>query len=397
MLGRPREHIGIRATRDIRPGEVLLRVPRELTLDVHLLIKHSATHLARRPALANFFPSREGAVLLSGIIESAYSDFWQPWRATLPATYLENPGLWWSMPGTFARTIRAVEAPITGYHALNISYEATGLGQYIREEHARFVQAYSDDPDPKHRAAVCGPRSFSWAMLTAATRGLRHLRDPSGQGLALVPILDLFNHDATENVAWNLTGVGDRVDADGTVHADGAWVAVAKAPAAAGEQLFIDYGHPKIEAAERHFTASYGFSHLTADRHHPPAADDLLSSMLAAARELAEEEWSDAYRALRWPRTWPPSPYEGWLWCESCPAALEEDAGFPPGGFEPASDSRGWAVSVECQRQAKDFGASRAGKCVTLGADCPPPRRRRAPTAGRRDAASTGGPKQELR
>ena len=114
-------------------------VPRELTLDVHLLIKHSATHLARRPALANFFPSREGAVLLSGIIESAYSDFWQPWRATLPATYLENPGLWWSMPGTFARTIRAVEAPITGYHALNISYEATGLGQYIREEHARFV------------------------------------------------------------------------------------------------------------------------------------------------------------------------------------------------------------------------------------------------------------------
>ena len=213
VLGRPREHIGIRATRDIRPGEVLLRVPRELTLDVHLLIKHSATHLARRPALANFFPSREGAVLLSGIIESAYSDFWQPWRATLPATYLENPGLWWSMPGTFARTIRAVEAPITGYHALNISYEATGLGQYIREEHARFVQAYSDDPDPKHRAAVCGPRSFSWAMLTAATRGLRHLRDPSGQGLALVPILDLFNHDATENVAWNLTGVGDRVDA----------------------------------------------------------------------------------------------------------------------------------------------------------------------------------------
>ena len=71
VLGRPREHIGIRATRDIRPGEVLLRVPRELTLDVHLLIKHSATHLARRPALANFFPSREGAVLLTGVLRDS--------------------------------------------------------------------------------------------------------------------------------------------------------------------------------------------------------------------------------------------------------------------------------------------------------------------------------------
>jgi len=179
-------------------------------------------------------------------------------------------------------------------------------------------------------------------------------------------VLDLFNHDATPHVAWNLTG------------ADGEWVATAAARAARGEQLFIDYGHPQGDPRhERHFVASYGFSHVTADRHSPPAADDLLSSTLAAARELAEEEADDAQRALRWPRSWPPSPYQGWLWCESCPASVVGEGG----AGEPTSDAQGWAVSDECRRQAKDFGESRAGKCVTLGADCPPPRRRRVAAA----------------
>ena len=41
-------------------------------------------------------------------------------------------------------------------------------------------------------------------------------------------MLDLFNHDATPTVHWNLT--------------QGQWSAVATAPAEAGEELFLDYG-----------------------------------------------------------------------------------------------------------------------------------------------------------
>ena len=378
------EHIGIRATRDIKAGDELLRVPRSLTIDVTQLVANETTHLARRPQLAAHFPSREGAVLLSGLIEAAHDDFRRPYYETLPTSYLENPGLWWSMPGTFSRTIRAVEEHIISGRMLNVSGEAAALGKYIRDEHSRFVQAYSDDSDDRRRAAVCGPRSFSWAMLTAATRGLRHFVEP--QGLALVPVLDLFNHDATPHVEWNLTGP------------KGEWVATAVAAAAAGEQLFIDYGHPKDgQKHEQHFTASYGFSHVSANRLAPPAGGaDLLSETLSAARALAEEEAAEALRASRWPRSWPPSPYRGWLWCESCPASLEDEGGDGGAGddevWSAGSDGAGWQLSDACRRQAMPFGDSRAGSCYTLGADCPPPRRRRprgAPAADAAGASST--------
>ena len=132
--------------------------------------------------------------------------------------------------------------------------QAAALGKYIREEHSRFVQAYADNDDLVHRAAVCGPTSFSWAALTAATRGLRHFAEPLG--LALVPMLDLFNHDATPTVHWNLT--------------QGQWSAVATAPAEAGEELFLDYGHPADERSHRKFVPRTGSrTSLGAARRRP--------------------------------------------------------------------------------------------------------------------------------
>ena len=104
------EHIGMHATRDISAGEELLRIPRALTLDVTSIIANGTTHLARRPSLAAHFPNREGALLTSALIESTTDAFWQPYLRTLPSSYLDNPGLWWGLPGTFARTIRAATA-----------------------------------------------------------------------------------------------------------------------------------------------------------------------------------------------------------------------------------------------------------------------------------------------
>ena len=105
------DHIGIKATKSIRPGDELLRIPRSLTLDVTFMIANGSTHLARRPQLAAHFPSREGALLLSGLLESSTDPFWRPYLETLPQEHLENPGLWYSMPGTFSRTIRAASTP----------------------------------------------------------------------------------------------------------------------------------------------------------------------------------------------------------------------------------------------------------------------------------------------
>lgn len=245
--------------------------------------------------------------------------------------------------------------------------QAAALGNYIREEQSRFVQAYADNDDLVHRAAACGPTSFSWAALTAATRGLRHYAEPLG--LALVPMLDLFNHDATPTVHWNLT--------------QGQWSAVATAPAEAGEELFLDYGHPADERSHRKFVASYGFSHLSGSRTAPPvedSEDDVLTATLTAARAVAAEEYAEALESLLYPGTWPPSPFQQWLWCDSCPASLapEQASRIPFQGSEGlATFSRGWTVSERCQRLARPFGDSRGGSCFTLGPDCPPPRRRR--------------------
>ena len=107
------DHIGIKATRSIHPGDELLRIPRSLTLDVTFMIANGTTHLTRRPQLAAHFPSREGSLLLSGLLESSTDPFWRPYLETLPHEHLENPGLWYSMPGTFARAIRAASAPST--------------------------------------------------------------------------------------------------------------------------------------------------------------------------------------------------------------------------------------------------------------------------------------------
>ena len=230
------------------------------------------------------------------------------------------------------------------------------------------MQAYADNDDVVHRAAVCGPSSFSWAALTAATRGLRHFAEPLG--LALVPMLDLFNHDATPTVHWNL--------------AQGQWTAVAVAPAEAGEQLFLDYGHPADEKSHRKFVASYGFSHLSGSRTAPPvedSEDDVLTATLTGARAVAAEEHAEALESLLYPGTWPPSPFQTWLWCDSCPASLppEQASRIPFQGSEGlATFSRGWTVSERCQRLATPFGESRGGNCLTLGADCPAPRRRRS-------------------
>ena len=122
----------------------------------------------------------------------------------------------------------------------------------------------------------------------------------------------------------------------------------------------------------------------------------MLSDALGAARALAADEAAEALRAMHWPRTWPPSPHRGWLWCESCPAALDGgDAEAQADGGEEGEEgdgaavggARGWPVSDECQRLSAPFGESRAGQCLTLGSDCPPPRRRRLPQA----AATEGG------
>ena len=202
--------LGTFATGDIASGEAILSVPKKLMITGEKAPKELTRHAAiaelleSSNELSNILP-----VMLALLAEAdkGNSSFYAPYIATLP-TAVDNPLAYSKeqraeLDGTLA-------APLLKNNA-----------QLVKSSAAAAVKACADGPPrPPGRdcKSVYGEARMMWALVTVRSRGvLRDLGDgnKAGPRLAMVPLLDILNHEvppaelhAADDVAKPLKGGG---------------------------------------------------------------------------------------------------------------------------------------------------------------------------------------------
>jgi len=229
--------LGMVAVEEIRPGDLLVRIPRRVAITQHRC--HDPETAIGAILLAHDVPAFTSlAAFLLAQTEDAES-FYAPYLPTLPghgeihnAPYFEASEVE-ALEGSWKEKACSIRARVSGA----LSYFQTELQALYPDafpHKASGEKANIDDEGPYAESHV------KWMLSVVISRTF----DINGR-MVILPVIDAFNHDPVlgGRLCWNAEGEFE-------VHAE--------MPASVGEEVFLCYGPPD-KMGNDNLHATYGF------------------------------------------------------------------------------------------------------------------------------------------
>ena len=269
VVAGPTQHgLGLLCAGDVAQGDVVVHIPRELTLAA---IHVSDDIQALQSNIPSEFWSARLALLLLAERSQGSSSRLAPYLPTLPAAF--STPLFWDPRALQHLQYPTVQAPLLKTAKFIQGFAAEHLG-------ARSASAFS--------GLEVGPDAFGWAVAACSSRAFR----VGGNERVLCPVIDLGNHAPKGEANTELRGT-----------LGGAVELVACRPIRLGEEVTYCYGELSNDA----FLLDYGF--VPADNVHDFVqlawgCGDLLSAAAATAGVKRSETllpWQHAALRARLP------------------------------------------------------------------------------------------------
>lgn len=259
--------IGAYLTRSVQAGEVLFAIPSSSFFSLGTALSHPQLGSAMH-RLWESSQDDGGVAVLAGLLAHLQlnCDAPHPYLRMLPASLNDqNHVLWWTED-----EIALLDGTAAYDEALSLRAEAEEVCDLL------LSGALAADAARHGRAAVRG--AVRDALVSVLSRSYGVLSSSGSECKALVPLLDMLNHEGSApTVAYSFSGAAGDEGGGGEDKREGLLIARALCAMAAGDELLVTYGNQP----DLIFGLHYGFV---------PAADEArtLAELEAVRAELAD-------------------------------------------------------------------------------------------------------------
>jgi hypothetical protein len=317
----PGRERGVLASRDLQPGDVLMRVPYAMMFSLDAVVATSRAAAAVRDLRPHLPQDELLAIALVAERRAGPESFWAPWIRTLPRSY--GSTIFWSeveRQDLDGSTLHA----LTSMMLRQIDADFENVIAPVFQEYAEDLAAVPPTPAPgaAGEAAAAPPTTagaaaataslkddYKWALGTIYSRSFDvHRRGASVRFLQ--PYMDMTNHCPRRGHPLSATHSFD--DARDEL------VCTARSAVPAGSEFFFSYG----SYGNAKLLYSYGF---TLGSSHPVAAVDFWLRMVPPAGDPLHSKRVQALAALGCGGPDQAYKFDGTIWCR--PAHLRSSGG----------------------------------------------------------------------